>query len=202
MVNAIIDTFDFWTTAQTLKTSNRGLSKSNQSILGIKKLRELILELAIRGKLVPQDPNEEPANILLNKIEVEKKRLVSCGQIKKQELLPEVKENEKTFEIPEKWEWMRLGQISEIIRGITFSSNEKSSIPEIGRVACLRTTNVQDRIEWEDLLFIREVLVKRKDQFIVKNDIVMSMANSRELVGKVAIVKETPSFKTAFFGFL
>ena len=67
-MNTIIDTISIWTTAQKLKTSGRGRSVSNQSLHGINKLRELILELAVRGKLIPQDPTDEPASILLKKI--------------------------------------------------------------------------------------------------------------------------------------
>lgn len=209
-MNTIIENIALWTTAQTPKTSGRGNRADNQQLLGIQKLRELILELAVRGKLTQAFRERHPelvsgsnsASVLLKKIEAEKKRLIKEGKIKKQEVFPEVRDNEKHFETPRNWEWTRLGNICEIIRGITFSASEKSSIPEEGRVACLRTSNVQDKIEWEDLLFIREVFVKRKDQFIQENDIVMSMANSRELVGKVAIVDKMPSFQTTFGGFL
>jgi type I restriction enzyme S subunit len=111
MANAIIDTFDIWTTAQNLKTSNRGLSASNQSLLGIKKLRELILELAVRGKLLPQNPEDEPAFILLEKIEKEKKRLIKEGVIKKPEALPEVGEVDKPFKLPIGWEWVKIRNV-------------------------------------------------------------------------------------------
>ena len=202
MNSILLDSLPIWTTAQAQKTSNRGISASNQQLLGIQKLRELILELAVRGKLVPQDLNDEPASELLKNIEDERKKRIKDGTVKKKEVLPEIVEKDKTFQIPEKWEWTRLGHVCEIIRGITFSANEKSKTPEFGRVACLRTTNVQNTIEWEDLLYIRELFVKREDQFIRENDIVMSMANSRELVGKVAIVDKMPTDKTTFGGFL
>lgn len=107
-MNTIIDKIDLWTTAQELKTSNRGLSASNQSLLGIKKLRELILELAVRGKLVSQDPNDEPASELLKKIEAEKRKLIKEGKVKKQEGLLEVGDDEKPFELPEGWVWVHL----------------------------------------------------------------------------------------------
>jgi len=75
---------------------------------GIKKLRELILELAVRGKLVPQDPNDEPASGLLKRIAEEKARLVAEGKIKKTKALPEVSEEEQFFELPIGWTWCRL----------------------------------------------------------------------------------------------
>ena len=75
---------------------------------GIKRLRELILELAVRGKLVPQDPSDEPASELLKRIQAEKAKLVSEGKIKKDKPLPEIGEDEKPFELPAGWEWARL----------------------------------------------------------------------------------------------
>ncbi|HBO3683280.1 TPA: restriction endonuclease subunit S [Pseudomonas aeruginosa] len=78
---------------------------------GIKKLRELILTLAMQGKLVPQDPNEQPASELLQEIEAEKQRLVKEGQIKKPKPLPPVAEEEKPYALPQGWEWVRLRDI-------------------------------------------------------------------------------------------
>ncbi len=204
MKNLITEHLDIWTSARKPKSNGgRGNSSTNgQTIYGIKKLRELILELAVRGKLVPQDPNDEPAGVLLEKVAKEKEKLIKEGKIKKEKSSPKIFENEKSFDTPYGWEWTRLGDVSDIIRGITFPSNEKSRENDRGRLACLRTTNVQDKIDWEDLLFIREKFVKREEQFIRENDIVMSMANSRELVGKVAIVDIKPNFLSCFGGFL
>ncbi|ECC9830971.1 restriction endonuclease subunit S [Salmonella enterica subsp. enterica] len=107
----IVDHIDTWTTAlQTRSTAGRG-SSGKIDLYGIKKLRELILELAVRGKLVPQDPNDEPASELLKRIAAEKAELVKQGKIKKQKPLPEISEEEKPFELPEGWEWARLPQI-------------------------------------------------------------------------------------------
>lgn len=78
----------------------------------VKELRNLILNLAIQGKLVPQDPGDEPASVLLQRIEAEKKRLVKEKTIKKTKPLPPIGEDEIPFEIPEDWEWTRLGTIS------------------------------------------------------------------------------------------
>ena len=113
---------DIWTTAQMQKSNGgRGRRKNSngQSSYGIKKLRELILELAVRGKLVPQDPNDEPASVLMEKIAKEKKRLVKESKIKKQKSLPEISEDEKPFELPVGWEWVRLGSIGDWGAGST-----------------------------------------------------------------------------------
>ena len=77
---------------------------------GIKKLRELILTLAMQGKLVPQDPNDPPASELLKEIEAEKKRLVKEGTIKAPKLLP-VTGKEMPYALPQNWQWVRLGQV-------------------------------------------------------------------------------------------
>jgi len=107
----ITDHIDIWSSAlQTRSTVGRG-SNGKIDLYGIKKLRELILELAVRGKLVPQDPNDEPASELLKRIAAEKAELVKQGKIKKQKPLPEISEDEKPFELPVGWEWEKLGNI-------------------------------------------------------------------------------------------
>ncbi|HBS6073568.1 restriction endonuclease subunit S [Klebsiella aerogenes] len=107
----IVDHIDTWTTAlQTRSTAGRG-SSGKIDLYGIKKLRELILELAVRGKLVPQDPNDEPASVLLERIAAEKAELVKQGKIKKQKPLPEISEEEKPFELPVGWEWIQISEI-------------------------------------------------------------------------------------------
>ncbi|EOV8958805.1 restriction endonuclease subunit S [Cronobacter turicensis] len=198
----LTDHIDIWSSAlQTRSTAGRG-SSGKIDLYGIKKLRELILELAVRGKLVPQDPNDEPASELLKRIAAEKAELVKQGKIKKQKPLPEISEDEKPFELPEGWECARLGNTVAIIRGITFPASEKHKEPSKGKIACLRTANVQDSIEWDDLLYVSESFVKRSEQFAEKGDIVMSMANSRELVGKVAHIYNIPTGSATFGGFL
>lgn len=80
-------------------------------------LREKILDLAMRGKLVTQDPGDEPASVLLEKIKVEKAELVKEGKIKKSKKLSKITDDEKPFEIPDSWEWVRLGDIGDLSRG-------------------------------------------------------------------------------------
>lgn len=79
---------------------------------GIKKLRELILALAMQGKLVPQDPNDQPASERLKEIEAEKNKLIKEGKIKRQEPLPPIKPDEIPYEIPKGWEWVRIKDIT------------------------------------------------------------------------------------------
>lgn len=109
---------DIWTSAQTQKNNGvgRGNSAANHGLYGIKKLRELILELAVRGKLVPQDPNSEPASVLLEKIAKEKARLITAGKIKKEQPLPEISEDEKPFELPKGWTWSRFQDVTSYIQ--------------------------------------------------------------------------------------
>ncbi|MBF0186032.1 MAG: restriction endonuclease subunit S [Magnetococcales bacterium] len=85
----------------------------------VKELRQTILQLAVMGKLVPQDPNDEPASVLLKKIAAEKARLVREGKIKKSEPLPPIKPEEVPFELPERWEWCRLGMLGNVKGGGT-----------------------------------------------------------------------------------
>ena len=75
------------------------------------RMRELILQLAVQGKLVGQDPNDEPASELLKRIKAEKKKLIAEGKIKKQKPLPPITEDEIPYELPQSWGWVRLGEI-------------------------------------------------------------------------------------------
>ena len=83
----------------------------------VKQLRQSFLREAMQGKLVPQDPNDEPATVLLEKIKAEKERLIKEKKIKKQKPLPPITEDEIPFEIPENWVWCRLGDSGELKRG-------------------------------------------------------------------------------------
>ncbi len=96
---------------------------------GIAKLRELILTLAMQGKLVEQDLNDPPASELLKEIEVEKQRLVKAGKIKKPKLLPEVTNEEITHEIPKSWTWVRFGDIAQHNSGKTLDKRRNTGKP-------------------------------------------------------------------------
>jgi type I restriction enzyme S subunit len=116
---------DTWTSAlQTRSTAGRG-NNGKIDLYGIKKLRELILELAVRGKLVPQDPNDEPASELLKRIAAEKAEMVKQGKIKKQKSLPEIREHEKPFKLSQGWVWTSLLELSEINPKIEITDDEQ-----------------------------------------------------------------------------
>jgi type I restriction enzyme S subunit len=83
----------------------------------ISKLRAVILQLAVQGKLVPQDPNDEPASVLLESIKAEKEGLVKEGKLKKQKALPEIDDSLAPFELPFRWAWARFPEVGEFGRG-------------------------------------------------------------------------------------
>ncbi|WIG69919.1 restriction endonuclease subunit S [Photobacterium damselae] len=102
---------DTWTSAvKTKSTTGRGSSKKLE-LYGVKKLRELILELAVRGKLVPQDPSDESVSVLLERIAEKKAQLVKEKKIKKPKKLAEVYDNEFSFELPSTWDIKRLPEV-------------------------------------------------------------------------------------------
>ena len=80
-------------------------------------LKQTILQLAVMGKLVRQDPTDEPASVLLEKIAAEKAQLIKDKKIKKEKPLPPISDEEKPFELPQGWEWCRLPEIGELARG-------------------------------------------------------------------------------------
>ncbi len=98
---------------EALEVSNHTLQNEQSHQLDLlKKLRQQVLQDAIQGKLVPQDPNDEPASILLERIKAEKEKLVREKKIKKEKPLPPIKPEEIPFEIPENWVWCRLGEMA------------------------------------------------------------------------------------------
>ena len=100
-----------------------------------KKLRQKILDLAIHGKLVPQDPNDEPASVLLERIRAEKERLIKEGKIKQSKKSAKSSdtphyENEVPFEVPEGWEWTTIGELCSFLsRGKSPKYSEERKYP-------------------------------------------------------------------------
>ena len=136
MHHLITDNLDLWSSAHTTKSSAGRGNSSKLNLHGIKKLRELILELAVRGKLVPQDPADEPASVLLERIAAEKERLVKEKKIKKQKALPPIADDEKPFELPNGWAWARVNDSGLTSTGKTPSTRVKEyfegEVPFVG----------------------------------------------------------------------
>ena len=169
-----------------------------------KQLKNSILQWAIQGKLVPQDPNDEPASVLLEKIRQEKERLIKEKKIKRdknasiiyrgednsyyEKILAtgEVKciDEEIPFEIPQGWEWCRL-------RGVIYPPKYGTSSKSLsnGDVPVLRMGNIQDgKVVYDKLVFSNNVEDNRK-YLLQDGDLLFNRTNSAELVGKTAIFK-------------
>ena len=119
-----------------------------QSPESVHRLRRFILDLAVRGKLVPQDPNDEPASELLKRIALEKARLVKAGKIRKPKKIPLIDCSSLLFGAPLGWAWARLSEISRKIHyGFT-----ASAIQQIDDVRLLRITDIQhNKVEWHSV---------------------------------------------------
>jgi len=103
--------------------------------------------------------------------------------------------------VPANWETATLDDLASIIRGVTFPASAKLAAPTDDSVICLRTSNVQKTLEFGDVLHVAESYVKRDEQWLQDGDTVISMANSYELVGKVAYAKSPPP-RTTIGGFI
>ncbi|NLJ89504.1 MAG: restriction endonuclease subunit S, partial [Clostridiales bacterium] len=102
------------------------LDSNKEDLLEVINLtRNQVLQEAIQGKLVEQNPEDEPASVLLDRIKEERDNLVKEGKIRKEKPLAEITEEEKPFELPEGWEWVRLGEVGQIVGGGTPKTSVK-----------------------------------------------------------------------------
>ncbi len=119
---------------------------------------------------------------------------------KKVEVL--VPAEEQPYSVSENWQWVRLGSVCEFERGITFPASAKETEQTENNIACLRTANIQEELETDDLIYVDKSFMKKNQAKLTQiEDIIMSSANSRELVGKVSYVK-TLSIPMTFGGFV
>ncbi|WP_350576621.1 restriction endonuclease subunit S [Pseudomonas sp. HY2-MNA-CIBAN-0224] len=160
---------------------------------GIKKLRELIIELAVRGKLVPQDPRDEPAGELLKRIAEEKARLVDEGKIRKQKPLAEIGEEEKPFELPANWRWGRLG--SQVIEsGAGWSPSCDPRPRTANEWGVLKVSAVSWGVyQPEENKALPASLEARPEHEVAEGDFLVSRANTAELVARSVVVETTPA---------
>ena len=109
----------------------------------VDKLKQGVLQLAVQGKIVPQDPNEEPASVLLEKIKAEKERLIKEGIIKKQKPLLPIDANDAPFELPSGWELVPLGEIVSVMDAGWSPACNTTPSPNNNIWGILKTTSVQ-----------------------------------------------------------
>ncbi|ECN8541868.1 restriction endonuclease subunit S [Salmonella enterica subsp. enterica serovar Newport] len=149
-------------------------------------LKQTILQLAVMGKLVPQDPNDEPAVELLKRIAQEKAQLVKDGKIKKQKPLPPISDEEKPFELPEGWEWCLFEDVVDIQSGITKGRNLASR--KLITVPYLRVANVQRG--YLDLSEVKEIDIpeEEKDKYhVIKGDLLITEGGDWDTVGRTTV---------------
>src|SRR5690606_6084577 len=154
----------------------------------INKLRELILELAVRGKLVPQNPDDEPASELLKRIEAEKARLVKEGKIKKQKPLPPVSDDEKPFELPQGWEWVRLDNLA-LNSEAGWSPQCLDTVREPDNWGVLKVSSVTWAVyNPNENKALPAHLDARPEYEVQDGDFLISRANTSELVARSVVV--------------
>jgi len=154
----------------------------------IDQLKQTILQLAVMGKLVPQNPNDEPASVLLEKIAAEKERLVKEKKIKKQKALPEISDEEKSLELPKGWEWCRLDNLS--LRSEAGWSPRCIPTPrENNRWGVLKVSAVTWGVfNPDENKELPSSLEPRAQYEIRKGDFLISRANTAELVARAVVV--------------
>ncbi|ECD9818653.1 restriction endonuclease subunit S, partial [Salmonella enterica] len=153
-------------------------------------LKQTILQLAVMGKLVPQDPNDEPASELLKRIAQEKAQLVKDGKIKKQKPLPPISDDEKLFELPKGWEWSRLNDVlmEDTQNGIsTKANNDKNGIPLLRISAATSHENfIVDETEFK---LTTDIENNKIEQYSLKNGDLLAVRfnGNKEFVGRTAL---------------
>ena len=154
---------------------------------GVARLRELILTLAVQGKLLAQDPADEPASVLLQKIRAEKDRLIAEGRIKRDKPLAEIAEEHKPFELPVGWEWVRLGALLKKVGAGSTPLGGREVYVSSG-VKFLRSQNVwNEGLRLDGVAFIRpETHAKMAGTVVVANDLLFNITGAS--IGRCAVV--------------
>ena len=164
-----------------------------------KKLRQKILDLAIRGKLVPQDPNDEPASVLLERIRAEKERLIKEGKIKRSKKsasdTPHY-ENEVPFEVPESWEWCKLIDVCHIFGRIGFRGYTKDDLVANDGAITLSPSNIiEGQMNYDNCTYISWDKYEESPEIQIANgDILLVKTGSS--FGKCAYVCNLPQEAT------
>ena len=160
---------------------------------GVKKLRELILQLAVQGRLVPQNPDDEPASVLLEKIREEKNRLIREGKIKQQKPLPEIRPEEVPYELPEGWKWARL-------KNISFDLGQKKPDMEFTYIDVASIENTSGKVSRDLQVIQPQNAPSRARKIVHKNTVIFSTV--RPYLLNIAVIEDDyfpePIASTAF----
>ncbi|MEA3277243.1 MAG: restriction endonuclease subunit S [Pseudomonadota bacterium] len=159
----------------------------------VKALRQTILQLAVQGRLVPQDPNDEPASVLLEKIRAEKERLVAEGKIKKEKPLSPVGLVELPFDLPESWQRTRFGAVY-LDSAAGWSLRAENRPASDGEWGVLKVSAVS----WGEFRSFENKalptsLAPRPQYEVMQGDFLLSRANTADLVARSVVVGTTPS---------
>ena len=161
-------------------------------------LKASILQYAVEGKLVKQNPNDEPASELIKKIENEKAELVKEGKIKKSKKLPAITDDDKLFDIPDSWKWVRLGNITNFVgTGMVVPANQQSEFQYAGMLPYFKMNNIGNwngKFGVGDWVYIPEN-EKVEKYFLKSGQLLFNTRNSKELVGKTTVVPDNISEK-------
>lgn len=150
----------------------------------IKTLRQTILNLAVRGKLVERDPSDEPAANTLDRISSERNELVRQKAIRREQPLATIAPKERPYDLPEGWQWVRIGNLALFTQ---YGSSEKSNPTEKG-VPVLAMGNIQEgRVIWGNDKKIPATSDELPALFLKKYDLLYNRTNSAELVGKTGV---------------
>lgn len=155
----------------------------------ISNLRQSILQNAVQGKLVPQDPNDEPASVLLKKIKAEKEQMIKEKKIKKEKPLPEITEDMVPFDLPQGWKWVKF---QDILFQIKYGTSKKCEY-ETGNTPVLRIPNIKNgKIDFTDLKYADFTETELEELSLEVDDLLMVRSNgSSTLVGRIAHILST-----------
>ena len=161
------------------------LNKLNEELP--EKLKKSILQEAIEGRLVPQDPNDEPASALLAKIREEKKQLVKEGKLKKKDLEEKpISEDEIPFEIPESWEWVRLGTITTVLGGKRIPAGRKLSQEKTEHIYIRVSDMKESSVSTDNLQYVPDDIYPSISRYIInKEDVYITVAGTIGRIGKI-----------------
>lgn len=175
---------------QSLFTQIDGITDlQRQYANNITSLNKKILDLAVRGKLIPQDPNDEPVSVLLKKIAEEKQKLIKEGKIKKQKALQAITEDEIPFDIPKSWEWVRL---EDVTKSITDGDHQAPPQTETG-ISFLVISNVSSGfMDFSNTRHVPEEYFEKlsADRKPAKGDILFTVTGSYGIPMKVETEQE------------